>query len=104
MCMTVRTNGLNKSGSHATGHQNQSNSLVGSEWVSLCRKHGKLTRGKCPIREKQQYDTNDGGECRGKDLVVRDTLGNDGGDVRQRIDRDSSPSRHELSNNSKSVG
>ena len=75
MCMTVRMDGLNKSGSHLTGHHNQSDSLVGFEWAWLCQKERQLTHGKCQVGEKRQYDRNGGGECRGKYWAVRDNRG-----------------------------
>lgn len=103
MCMTMRMDGLNKSSSHTTGHHNQSDSLVGSDWAFLCRKDRKLTRGKCPFGEKPQYDRNGGGICRGKDSAVRYMLSNDSCDVSQRIDWDSSPPHHEFHSNSKSA-
>lgn len=104
MCMNVRMDGLNKSDSHATGHRNQSEGLIGSDWALLCRKDGKLTRGKCPVGEKWQYDENGGGECRGKDFAIRGTLRNDRCDVGQQINQDSSHPCHEFQSYSKSVG
>ena len=99
----MKMNGLNKLGSHSTGHHNQSDGLVGSEWPWLCQKDGQLTRGKGPVKEKRQYNGNGRCECRGKDSVVRDMPQNDGCDVGQRIDSDSSPPRHEFRSNSKST-
>ena len=94
-------NGLNKSGSHSTGHHNQPDGLVGSEKLWLCRQYRKWTRGKHPVGEKRRSNKSGGSRYAGKDSAVRHTCsGMIVGDVGQRANGDSSPPRHEFRKNS----
>lgn len=96
ICVIMKMNGLSKSGSHSTGHHNQSDGLVrfGKPWV--CRQDRKWTRGKRPVREKWRSNKNGGGRYAWNNSVVRKTYSRMiASDVDQRAGGDSSPPRHE---------